>query len=109
MVVTRRYNREQTVFETIPMLQDDFLGSLHQEQVQVSMFLVNGIRLTGKIESFDTYVVILKNGATTQMVYKHAISTVVPTDGAAPIIQRVNPGALASVGREPPNGRLESA
>ncbi len=60
-----------------PPLQDNFLGTLCREQTPVSMFLVNGIRLTGKIESYDTYVVMLKN-VTTQMVYKHAILIVVP-------------------------------
>ena len=59
------------------MLQDPFLSALRKEQVQVSVYLVNGIKLQGHIESFDQYVVLLKN-AITQMVYKHAISTVVP-------------------------------
>ncbi|MBK6396113.1 MAG: RNA chaperone Hfq [Betaproteobacteria bacterium] len=60
------------------MLQDPFLNALRQEQVQVSVYLVNGIKLQGQIESFDQYVVLLKN-TVTQMVYKHAISTVVPS------------------------------
>jgi host factor-I protein len=60
------------------MLQDQFLTVLREEQVQVSMFLVNGIKLVGFIESFDQYVVVLRS-TTTQMVYKHAISTVVPS------------------------------
>ncbi|MDP2834262.1 MAG: RNA chaperone Hfq [Pseudomonadota bacterium] len=69
-------------------LQDPFLNALRQEQVQVSVYLVNGIKLQGIIESFDPYVVLLKN-AITQMVYKHAISTVVP---ARPIsVQRAAP------------------
>ena len=60
------------------LLQDPFLNVLRQEQVQVSIYLVNGIKLQGHIESFDQYVVLLKN-AVTQMVYKHAISTIVPS------------------------------
>lgn len=60
------------------MLQDPFLNTLRKERVQVSIYLVNGIKLLGQIESFDQYVVLLKN-TVTQMVYKHAISTVVPT------------------------------
>jgi host factor-I protein len=60
------------------MLQDPFLNTLRKERVQVSIYLVNGIKLQGQIESFDQYVVLLKN-TVTQMVYKHAISTVVPT------------------------------
>jgi len=58
-------------------LQDVFLNTLRKEHVPVAIFLVNGIKLQGQIDSFDQYVVILKN-AVNQMVYKHAISTVVP-------------------------------
>ncbi len=58
-------------------LQDPFLNVLRKENIPVSIFLVNGIKLQGKIESFDQYVVILKN-TVNQMIYKHAISTVVP-------------------------------
>jgi host factor-I protein len=59
------------------MLQDVFLNELRKEKVAVSIFLVNGIKLHGVIDAFDQYVVMLKNGVT-QVVYKHAISTVVP-------------------------------
>ena len=58
-------------------LQDPFLNTLRNERVPVSIFLVNGIKLQGQIESFDQFVVLLKN-TVSQMVYKHAISTVVP-------------------------------
>jgi len=58
-------------------LQDPFLNALRKEHVQVSIYLVNGIKLQGKIDSFDQYVVMLKNSIS-QMVYKHAISTIVP-------------------------------
>ncbi len=59
-------------------LQDPFLSALRDDSAPVSVYLVNGIKLQGHIESFDQYVVLLKN-AVTQMVYKHAISTVVPS------------------------------
>ena len=59
------------------MLQDPFLNALRKEKVPVSIYLVNGIKLQGHIESFDQFVVLLKN-TVSQMVYKHAISTVVP-------------------------------
>ena len=59
-------------------LQDPFLNALRRERIPVSIYLVNGIKLQGQIESFDQYVVLLKN-TVTQMVYKHAISTVVPS------------------------------
>jgi len=58
-------------------LQDTFLDTLRKEQTPVSMFLVNGIKLVGQILSFDQYVILLKNSVT-EVVYKHAISTVVP-------------------------------
>ena len=60
------------------LLQDPFLNALRKEHVPVSIYLVNGIKLQGQIESFDQYVVLLKNGIT-QTVYKHAISTIAPT------------------------------
>lgn len=59
-------------------LQDPFLNALRRERVQVSIYLVNGIKLQGQIESFDQFVILLKN-TVSQMVYKHAISTVVPS------------------------------
>ena len=59
------------------LLQDPFLNALRREHVPVSIYLVNGIKLQGQIESFDQYVVLLRN-TVTQMVYKHAISTIVP-------------------------------
>ena len=59
------------------LLQDPFLNALRREHIPVSVYLVNGIKLQGQIESFDQYVVLLRN-TVTQMVYKHAISTIVP-------------------------------
>ena len=58
-------------------LQDPYLNALRKERVQVAIYLVNGIKLQGQIESFDQFVVLLKN-TVSQMVYKHAISPVVP-------------------------------
>jgi len=58
-------------------LQDPFLNALRKEHVPVSIYLVNGIKLQGQIESFDQFVLLLKN-TVNQMVYKHAISTIVP-------------------------------
>jgi host factor-I protein len=59
-------------------LQDPFLNALRKEHVPVSIYLVNGIKLQGQIESFDQFVILLKNSVS-QMVYKHAISTIVPS------------------------------
>ncbi len=60
------------------MLQDPFLNILRKERISVSIYLINGIKLQGQVESFDQYVVLLRNSVT-QMVYKHAISTIVPS------------------------------
>jgi host factor-I protein len=59
-------------------LQEPFLNALRKERIPVSIYLVNGIKLQGQIESFDQFVVLLKNSVS-QMIYKHAISTVVPS------------------------------
>ena len=59
-------------------LQDPYLNVLRKERIPVSIYLVNGIKLQGQVESFDQFVVLLKN-TVSQMVYKHAISTVVPS------------------------------
>ena len=58
-------------------LQEPFLNALRRERVPVAIYLVNGIKLKGQVESFDQFVVLLKNSVS-QMIYKHAISTVVP-------------------------------
>jgi len=70
-------NTENIVSNKGQLLQDPFLNALRKEHVPVSIYLVNGIKLQGQIESFDQYVVLLRN-TVTQMVYKHAISTIVP-------------------------------
>ena len=59
------------------ILQEPFLNTLRKEKIPVAIYLVNGIKLQGQIDSFDQYVIILKN-TVNQMVYKHAISTIVP-------------------------------
>lgn len=58
-------------------LQEPFLNQLRKEKIPVSIYLVNGIKLQGQVDSFDQFVVVLRN-TVNQMVYKHAISTVVP-------------------------------
>ncbi|MBC8519861.1 MAG: RNA chaperone Hfq [Gammaproteobacteria bacterium] len=59
-------------------LQEPFLNALRKEKIPVSIFLVNGIKLQGHIDSFDQFVILLKS-AVSQMVYKHAVSTIVPS------------------------------
>ena len=60
------------------ILQEPFLNTLRKEKIPVSIYLVNGIKLQGQVDSFDQYVIILKS-TVNQMVYKHAISTIVPS------------------------------
>lgn len=64
-------------------LQEPFLNALRKEKVPVSIYLVNGIKLQGQIESFDQFVLLLRNSVS-QMVYKHAISTIVPVRNIRP-------------------------
>ncbi|QIL90461.1 RNA chaperone Hfq [Microbulbifer harenosus] len=73
-------------------LQDPYLNVLRKERIPVSIYLVNGIKLQGQIESFDQFVVLLKN-TVSQMVYKHAISTVVPSRAVrVPLMNPAGPG-----------------
>lgn len=62
----------------VQSLQDPYLNVLRRERVPVSVYLVNGIKLQGQIESFDAFVILLRNNIS-QMVYKHAVSTIVPS------------------------------
>ena len=59
-------------------LQDPFLNALRRERVPVSIYLVNGIKLQGQIESFDQFVILLQSDGRQQMIYKHAVSTMTP-------------------------------
>jgi host factor-I protein len=70
-------NNRRTAMTKGQSLQEPFLNALRRERVPVSIYLVNGIKLQGQVESFDQFVVLLKNSVS-QMIYKHAISTVVP-------------------------------
>jgi host factor-I protein len=75
--VAQHNNKRSNQMSKGQALQDPFLNALRKERIPVSIYLVNGIKLQGQIESFDQFVVLLKNSVS-QMVYKHAISTVVP-------------------------------
>ena len=88
-------------------LQDKFLQDLRESQTLVAVFLVNGIRLQGKVEFFDNYIVAVKSTAT-QLVYKHAISTIVPIGGEVlqPDQERRNAAKLNVVVRTKPARRL---
>ena len=60
------------------LLQDPFLNAIRKDKIPVSIFLVNGIKLQGQVESFDQFVILLRNNTSQQMDYKHAISSIVP-------------------------------
>jgi host factor-I protein len=59
-------------------LQDPFLNALRKDRIPVSIYLVSGIKLQGQIESFDNFVILLRDSVS-QMIYKSAISTIVPS------------------------------
>lgn len=67
-----------------PSIQDDFLQMLVNDKTTVNVFLVNGIRLSGQLAAFDQFVVLLASGPGVQLVFKHAISTVLPVTGRGP-------------------------
>ncbi|MBC8751892.1 MULTISPECIES: RNA chaperone Hfq [Paraburkholderia] len=64
-----------------PSVQDDFLQMLLNDKTTVNVFLVNGIRLSGQLAAFDQFAVLLESGLGAQLVFKHAISTVLPANG----------------------------
>ena len=74
----------------ISSLQDPFLNALRREKISVSVYLVNGIKLQGIIEAFDQFSVVLRNSVN-QMVYKHAISTIVPAKAVRLVYSNYNP------------------
>jgi host factor-I protein len=67
-----------------PSVQDDFLQTLVRDKTTVNVFLVSGIRLSGQLAAFDQFVVLLESGSGSQLVFKHAISTVLPVNGREP-------------------------
>ena len=79
-------------------IQDTFLNTVRKDKSPITIYLVSGVKLTGKIRSFDKYSVLLENNAQEQLIFKHAISTVVSgrpahTEGLRP---EVRPGTAAS-------------
>ena len=60
-------------------LQDSFLNQLRRDKVSVTMFLMNGFQMHGTVRGFDGFTVVLESEGKQQLIYKHAISTIVPT------------------------------
>ena len=69
-----------------PSLQDPYLNALRKDKMPVAIYLVNGIKLQGQVDAFDQFVIVLSNNNINQMVYKHAISTIVPSRPVKPIM-----------------------
>ena len=65
--------------ERQPNLQDVFLNAVRKQKLPLTIFLVNGVKLTGVITSFDNFCVLLRREGSAQLVYKHAISTIMPS------------------------------
>jgi host factor-I protein len=95
---TKSHENKENPMAKGQSLQDPFLNALRKERIPVSIYLVNGIKLQGQIDSFDQFVVLLKNSVS-QMVYKHAISTVVPARNV-----RLAPGEEGGAPESSPEG-----
>lgn len=61
-------------------VQDDFLNNIRQNKISVTVFLVNGVKLQGLITWFDSFSLLLRRDGHTQLIYKHAISTIMPAE-----------------------------
>jgi len=74
-------------------IQDGFLNSARKERIPVTIYLLSGVKLSGRIRSFDKYSVVLESNNQEQLIFKHAISTVVlPRAGAAPAAAATSEG-----------------
>lgn len=60
-------------------VQDDFLNNIRKNKIAVTVFLVNGVKLQGLITWFDSFSLLLRRDGHTQLIYKHAISTIMPS------------------------------
>ncbi len=74
-------------------IQDTFLNTVRKDKSAITIYLVSGVKLTGKIRSFDKYSVLLENNAQEQLIFKHAISTVVSTRPGSMHLDRPHSGA----------------
>jgi host factor-I protein len=63
-------------------IQDTYLNTVRKDKTPITIYLVSGVKLTGKIRSFDKYSVLLENNSQEQLIFKHAISTVVSNRGS---------------------------
>ena len=61
-------------------LQESFLNTARKTRVKITVYLINGVRIQGRIKSFDTFTILVEDGRQQTLVYKHAISTIVPSE-----------------------------
>ncbi len=77
MMTTPSHEKRETMERQPQNIQDGFLNSARKERIVVTIYLLSGIKLTGRIRSFDKYSVVLESNSQEQLIFKHAISTVV--------------------------------
>lgn len=83
-------------------IQDTFLNTVRKDKSAITIYLVSGVKLTGKIRSFDKYSVLLENNAQEQLIFKHAISTVVSTRSGSVTHGERGPGRTDAEGTAAP-------
>ncbi len=84
-------------------IQDVFLNNLRRDKLVVTVFLMSGVKLTGRIKSFDKYAVILESNHQDQLIFKHAISTVLPGKSPATGSQRAPVPSESASGKATPS------
>jgi host factor-I protein len=90
-------------------IQDTFLNTVRKDKSPITIYLVSGVKLTGKIRSFDKYSVLLENNSQEQLIFKHAISTVVSGRAGSHIELRSDTKPEARVGTPHPAPASASA
>lgn len=84
--------------KTAQNIQDTFLNTVRKDKCQITIYLVSGVKLTGRIRSFDKYSVLLENNNQEQLIFKHAISTVV---SAKPVLMGEHRHSATGTGHAP--------
>ncbi len=82
-------------------IQDTFLNTVRKDKTPITIYLVSGVKLTGKIRSFDKYSVLLENNSQEQLIFKHAISTVVSNRSVIHSEHRAAPAATYAASASP--------
>jgi host factor-I protein len=90
-------------------IQDTFLNTVRKDKTPITIYLVSGVKLTGKIRSFDKYSVLLENNSQEQLIFKHAISTVVSNRAVLHSDHRPPAGATHGAGTTAPAPALGAA